>query len=399
MFAIQRLGHTEQRTSWLELFSDLVFVAAIAQLATQLTLNLTPQGVYTFMALFVAVWWCWSGSTNFYSRYHIPDGVNRLLTGLELLGVGIMGSSIAAAFKGPAFVVGYPFLLGYALVRGLLIAKYVVVAVQHPDLRPGLLRLCTGFVLGLAWMGLVVVWPQQAAAIMLTGVLLDLVGVLSNTGLLKTMVPNKAHLPERFGLFTLIVLGESIVGVVNSIQTQPLTLAAGCRGVVSLGIAYAIWWVYFDGLNDTVIRVAHMHQRLVALNSWILLHLTLFVGLTLLSVGVRLLIAQPMPLNTATLLWGASLTLWALAALQWLSVTCPVDRANLSIWARYALPPLWVTAMALGQATGWWSVTGSVALAGVLACLLLIIVWPWRAPTVGPYSVLPAAGLSASTPG
>jgi len=55
------------------------------------------------------------------------------------------------------------------------------------------------------------------------------------------------HLPERFGLFTIIVIGEAVVGVVMGIGKHGLDLVSGMVGIMGLAVAYSLWWGYFEG--------------------------------------------------------------------------------------------------------------------------------------------------------
>ena len=100
--------------------------------------------------------------------------------------------------------------------------------------------------------------------------------------------PNAAHLPERFGLFTLILLGEAIVAVMKGIQGQPAwSLAAASTALSGVVLVAAVWWAYFEGAR----AAAHRHVRCQAdcrrLSFWSSAHLPLYLGIALAGIGTE----------------------------------------------------------------------------------------------------------------
>ena len=100
----------ERRATWLELFFDLIFVVAIAELAHYLDGHVGLSGFFSFVALFVPTWWCWLGSTFYATRFDTDDLGHRLLTLLQMalvaaLAVNVhhgLGESVVAVVKGVA---------------------------------------------------------------------------------------------------------------------------------------------------------------------------------------------------------------------------------------------------------------------------------------------------------
>ena len=66
----------------MELFFDLIFVAAVAQVGTHLRDDYSPAGLLRFSLLFVMIWWSWLGHTNFSTRFDTDDLIQRSLTAL-----------------------------------------------------------------------------------------------------------------------------------------------------------------------------------------------------------------------------------------------------------------------------------------------------------------------------
>lgn len=106
--------------SWLELFFDLVFVVAIAQLGAALDHDLSDGGVARFALLFAPVWWSWAGYTMYADRFDTDDVAFRLLLLAGMLGVAAMAVAIPAAFAGRSVA----FALAYVAVRAALILRY-----------------------------------------------------------------------------------------------------------------------------------------------------------------------------------------------------------------------------------------------------------------------------------
>ncbi len=90
----------ERQASWLELFFDLVLVAAVAALARQLHEDHSLEGLAVFAGLFVPVWWTWWGFTWYSSAFNADDGVTRVAFLVAMAGVGALASGISGAARG-----------------------------------------------------------------------------------------------------------------------------------------------------------------------------------------------------------------------------------------------------------------------------------------------------------
>ena len=102
------------------------------------------------------------------------------------------------------------------------------------------------------------------------------------------MPPHPSHLPERFGLFTLILLGESVVAVMKGIESQeswsPLAASAAFSGVAAL---FGIWWWYFEGLKAAAERAVRSRRDAVRLHVWSYAHFPLYLGIVIIGVGIQ----------------------------------------------------------------------------------------------------------------
>lgn len=256
----------------LELFFDLVFVVAIASAAAQLHHGLTAGHLGTvvgYTMVFFAIWWAWMNYTWFASAYDSDDVVYRLLTFTIMTGSLMLAAGVPDLFDdGQSGVV----VAGYAVMRLGMVALWLRAARAHPDGR----RTALTYAVGIAVVQ--VLWIAR--------LLLDGQGVLMSTFFLLVLaelsVPVLAerfggptpfhphHIAERFGLFTIIVLGEAILASVQALQgaiaaptdaasaghaVEPATAGPGGGGGMNGSLAmlaagglllvFSLWWLYF----------------------------------------------------------------------------------------------------------------------------------------------------------
>ncbi len=84
-------NNANRHATWLELFYDLVFVVVIFQLAHYLEENFTLNGFLGFLALFVPVWWSWTGAVFYATRFDTDDLGHRILVLLQMVGAAFLG--------------------------------------------------------------------------------------------------------------------------------------------------------------------------------------------------------------------------------------------------------------------------------------------------------------------
>jgi low temperature requirement protein LtrA len=240
----------EHRTATpLELFFDLVFVVAIASASAELHHGLAEghlDAVLGFVMTFMAIWWAWMNFTWFASAYD-PDDV-----GYRLLAFVIMTGSLMLAAGVPGFAEdGQSGLLvaGYAVMRLAMVALWLRAAAGHPERRRTCLTYAGGITLvQVLWVArLPLEDPTLLVATFFGGMALELLVpyVAERNG--RTPF-HPEHISERYGLFTIIVLGEVVLSTVLAVQGAlggdhlaglvPLVLGA-------LLIVFSTWWLYF----------------------------------------------------------------------------------------------------------------------------------------------------------
>ncbi|QSJ20282.1 low temperature requirement protein A [Nostoc sp. UHCC 0702] len=281
----------ERRTTWLELFYDLVFVVAVSQLAHNLKEDISLSGLFGFVVLFIPIWWSWIGTTLYANRFDSDDVAHRLLIGLQMLTAAAMAINIHHGLAESSA----GFALSYALGRAVLVIEYVRAGIHIPSAR----FLTTQYAIGFAiaaffWLISAAVPIPWRFGLWTLGIIIDFATPLVGSKLQIGLLPHASHLPERFGLFTLIVLGEAIIAVVDGMSQQEWHVLTVIAAVFGLIIAFSWWWVYFDNLGGTPIVMARTHGRISVVNLWLYTHLPLVIGIAATGVGVeQILLSQP----------------------------------------------------------------------------------------------------------
>jgi low temperature requirement protein LtrA len=298
----------DRTVSFLELFYDLVYVAVIGQAAHHLAQHVTPRGAAEFAVVFAAIWIAWVNGTLYIESHGRDDGRTRTIVFAQM---GVL--SLLAVFaedapdgSGAAFAIVYAAYLAlltvlFATVRsqerhgqtefvaqtgryvtGMTVATVALVASAFLPAGP---RLTVWAVLAIAWCGGMLIAGRSPVSL--------------NRGM-----PPTESLVERFGLFTIIVLGEVIFGVVDGLSAVDRNGLAITTGMVALCIGLGFWWIYFDLVGRRLPRndgpsVAH----------WLLSHLPITMSIAAAGAAMVSLLEHAhdarTPAATAWLLAGA----------------------------------------------------------------------------------------------
>jgi low temperature requirement protein LtrA len=317
----------ERHATWLELFFDLVFVISIAEVAHTLEDYRTLADFLGTAGLFVAVWWAWVGYTVYADRFDTDDVAHRVLVLAGMLAVIAMALSVHDALHGGSA----RFALAFVAVRGIVLLLNARARRHAAPARPLLNLFLAAFSTGAA-LWLLSVFVPEPARYVLWGVALVIelsAPWVGRRQIVKAPV-HASHLVERFGLFTLIVLGESVVrvaqGAANVSDWTAATLAAAGGGFL---IVAGLWWLYFDRIDEGAVR--SVLRGLV----WNYTHLPLLAGLVSVAVGTEYAIrdaagGQLERSTTAALGGGTALYLLSTVVIG-LAVRRGSDR-RLSLW-------------------------------------------------------------------
>jgi len=284
-------SESERHATWLELFYDLVFVVAIARLTHTLNQDVSLTGVLSFIVLFIPVWWVWIGTTFYATRFDTDDLGHRLLTALQIATITALAVNIQQGLAENSA----GFALAYAAARAVLVAKYLR-AIRHVEAaRPLTTRYALGFGLAAAiWFLSALTLTPFRFLLWALGLIVDFATPLSAGQLHARLAPHPSHLPERFGLFTLIVLGESVTAVVEGVSEHRWEVFSVVAAGFGLSIAFSLWWIYFDNLDGSAIAAAREAGQVGIYQTWLYIHLPLLIGLSATGVGVEhVILSEP----------------------------------------------------------------------------------------------------------
>ncbi len=306
--------HSDRTIGWLELFYDLVYVATLIQIGNFLSDNLTLLGFGQFLVMMFVLWWAWSGETLYQNRFVADDLFHRVLVFIQIFGVAAMGLSVSEAF-GDLYI---QFTLGDVLVRSIMIVMYARAYASHPESRTLTVGFMIGFGGGIAiWLGGILLPAAYHWVAWLVAIAFEIIffGRPAMIRALDKFGSDAHHMVERFGIFTIIVLGEAFVKVLDDAQGTLLGSEQVMFGVTALVVLYGLWWLYF---SDTAGKLPNLASNLKPL-AWSYGHLALASSLVAFGVSVKKLFAETIkhPSDPLTdkyrLLFSAAIAIFLLA--------------------------------------------------------------------------------------
>ena len=244
--------HEPGRTaSTLELFFDLVFVVAVSVASMQLHDKLSEgdiaDGLLTYAMVFFAIWWAWMNFTWFATSFGVDDWLYRVLTFVQMSGVLVLAAGIEPVFEDRDFTL---VVAGYVIMRLAMVAQWLRASREPGPLQKATRIYAAGIaVVQVFWIGMLALPEAAQLPVFVVLVIAELaVPVVAETrGATTPWHPH--HITERYGLFTLILLGESLLASANAIIEalheqhdvgQLVSLA-----VLTVVVTAALWWIYF----------------------------------------------------------------------------------------------------------------------------------------------------------
>jgi low temperature requirement protein LtrA len=249
-----RSADEEHRVSTpLELFFDLCFVVAVAQAAEPLhhdiAENHVASGVGHYLMVFFAIWWAWMNFTWFASAYDTDDDVYRITTFVQIAGALVLAAGIGPAFDDGNYVA---ITIGYVVMRLAMVAQWLRAAHNDEQRRPTAIRYAIGIVLvEIFWVVRLFLPDSWATPVFVVLVFAEvLVPIIAERAPGGPTTYHPHHIAERYGLFTIIVLGESVSAATIAVHagldadnySADLLWLAGA----GLVIVFSLWWLYFD---------------------------------------------------------------------------------------------------------------------------------------------------------
>ncbi|MGW2253697.1 low temperature requirement protein A [Kitasatospora sp. NPDC001660] len=308
----------------LELFYDLVVVVLVAQAAHHLAGHLTWSGLGEFAAVFALVWIAWFNGSLHHELHGYEDARGRSMFLLQILVLVPLGACIpeAGGARGIAFAVNAGVLFAVLAVLWLFAARG-----DSPEFRRPSMLFVTGTALCAVVAAVSAALP--AGIRVLTWALLALAYLTGFAVLIGTATPVQATaltvtdaLTERFGLLIIIVLGETVTGVVDGLAHEPTTALTVAVGLVAVVVGFGAWWTYFDFAGHRPPRPTRTSTV-----QWMLVHLPLTAAMAAMGAAMVSLVEHAhdsrTPAATAWVLCGGAAT--ALCATMLLA-------ASLRVW-------------------------------------------------------------------
>ncbi|MEW1777229.1 low temperature requirement protein A [Streptomyces sp. NPDC086777] len=259
-------GEPHRTATSLELLFDLCFVIAVAQASASLSTAVTGghyiTGSLRFALVFFTIWWAWMNFTWFASAYDPDDVPYRLTVLLQITGSLILAAGVPRAFEeGDLRVI----TLGYALARTALAVLWLRAARSDPGRRRTALRFAVG-VTGcqIGWVGVLFLPASAQLAAIIGLIVAELsVPVWAQSAGMTPWHPH--HIAERYELFTLIVLGESVAAATTAVRGAfDRHHNAGALYLLAAGgllMVFAMWWLYFARPAHTLLATTHQAHR------------------------------------------------------------------------------------------------------------------------------------------
>ncbi|MFE6735308.1 low temperature requirement protein A [Microbacterium sp. NPDC057650] len=315
--------------SSLELFFDLVFVVAVsiasADLHHELAAGHLANGVLTYVLVFFGIWWAWMNFTWFATSFDNDDWLYRVMTIVQMSGVLVLAAGIGPAYKSGDYVV---LVLGYVIMRVAMISQWLRAARANPDYRRTALFYAVGIgiaqVLWLLFLLLPSAW-QMPVFFVLAGAELA-VPVIAESQNKTPWHPH--HITERYSLFTLIVLGETILAsanaVIGALDKVESTWSLISIAALTLISAASMWWIYFWPPHHRAITTLRGSIRYGYVHYFVLAAAAAF------SVGIELqidMLTKPGEVEPLVAAFAVAIPIAVfLLAIWWIAIRANADR-------------------------------------------------------------------------
>jgi low temperature requirement protein LtrA len=293
---VQIAERTEKRVTWAELFFDLVFVFAVTEVSSLLHDHHGASWILRALIVFVPLYWSWVGTSVLANTQDLTSAASRI----GIFAVGLCGLFMALAVpdaygdRGVLFGCAY---LGARIVLAFMMFRNVPFTINPIAVglcASGPLILAGGFAHG-----------NAREAIWAVAAVIDLSSPTILRNRLRSMRFDPGHLAERFGLFLIIAMGESVVAIGGpAAQSEHLTAGVLWAVAAAFVLTCALWWVYFHFAADAMryaLTTAQV-QTHIARHVMTYGHLLLIGSVISIAVGMRESVAHP----GHHLSWGVS---------------------------------------------------------------------------------------------
>ena len=286
-------GHDreERRASWVELFLDLVFAGAVGQLAGAFQEHPGLGQLARFIVLFTPIWWLWVQLSFYADRHESDDAMHRVSFLVAILLCVGLAASAPRALSGETT----GFVVAFACLRGLQLLLYGRARRHLPVTRPlyNCYLICFGAG-GALWLSSLAVAGLARYAFWGAALLVDAAGALAMLSPRRRVPLNPAHLADRFQIFVLIVLGESVARLISAAATRPWSLPLAVVLTAALITLAALWWAWLNAADGRTLDSQPAIAGFTALN------LPVVAGIAAASAGLHIAILAADGTSTIT---------------------------------------------------------------------------------------------------
>ena len=276
--------HKQRKVSWLELFFDLVFVVIIARIAHNFLSDISWSGFGTFIFMFLSVWWMWSSVSYFTERFASTEQVQRIYVFLMM--IPVVGMTI---FTHHGFGENYPgFAIFYLISRVIFFGMILYATLKIKEYKAvgigfmGFTSLAIALIIGSLFVGEDIRLYLWGAAILME--VLGPMFTLNQQVKLPSNVKSSA-VDERYGLLTIIVVGEVIASNANTLaDSHHITSQILINGLLALWIGFSIWWMYFDSVSKR--ELPDKPEDGLKMAGWVYAHIFLNIAIIASAVGI-----------------------------------------------------------------------------------------------------------------
>lgn len=280
----------------LELLFDLTFVIAFgitaAQFAHLLAAGHIAAGLSGFFFAMFGVCWAWINFSWFASAYDTDDWIYRLMTMLQMVGVIILALGLPQLYQSiddGGYVDNAVVVAGYVVMRIAMVGQWLRAAKHDPQRRSACLTYALWITVAqIGWVIAIVVHTSVPVnvVIVLTLILVETMGPFVAETRLGGTPWHAHHIVERYGLFTIIALGEGVVGTVASLSAvvaeQGWSVEAVFIGIAGIGLTFGMWWTYF-----LLPQADILHARRERFGRFGYLHMLVFASIVATGAGLH----------------------------------------------------------------------------------------------------------------
>ncbi len=280
----------ERKVSWLELFYDLVYVAAIAQLTHHQSEHMSWSVVVFSFLLFSLIFWSWVNGSQYYDLHGSDSVRTRLMTFWQMLAVAAVAVSLKDVFEKDH----EGFAIAFSVLQILINYLWWSVGLYDPSHRVFNKFYTINYSIAFVLFIVSIFTTAEIAIILWTvALLLNLTpGIIGARTIIRVskergqVFSASAAIVERFGLFTIIVLAESILGTVNCIaEIKDKQAGAWIAFILAILIAFLLWCLYFDMTSEQETKKGYGYMQ------WFIgLHFPLLASLGVLGACLKIII-------------------------------------------------------------------------------------------------------------